>query len=221
MIKELLDLLHYYYNRFHDELWVNIHFSSRSKKERSWWFMYVFVWIDFQNVSASLFIAIKRQWCLECILKFEGFAKTIDFLLCSDLHICIAGIVVTSWSVKARSHGVICSVCDSSFLHAILWNCSHSAMSVDVICYVYVNWGAYCIPWNHTLQLHGMGIQPNCVWCRTHQCIARIGNHTIWTPSLTPAQSIFHIANAKKKIAPCERAFTQKLYFQNVCHWIC
>ena len=27
----------------------------------------------------------KRQWCLECILKFEGFAKTKGFLLCSDL----------------------------------------------------------------------------------------------------------------------------------------
>ena len=53
--------------------------------------MYVllFVSIDFQNVSALwlfLFIAIKRQWCLECILKFEGFAKTIDFLLRSDLQ---------------------------------------------------------------------------------------------------------------------------------------
>ena len=48
-----------------------------------------FVSIDFQNVSASwlfLFIAIKRQWCLRCILKFEGFAKTKDFLLRSDLH---------------------------------------------------------------------------------------------------------------------------------------
>ena len=57
---------------------------------RSWCFVcIVVVSIDFQNVSASwlsLFIAIKkRQWCLECILKFEGFAKTIDFLLCSDL----------------------------------------------------------------------------------------------------------------------------------------
>ena len=58
---------------------------------RSWWFVCIVVAsIDFQNVSASwlsLFIAIKkRQWCLECILKFEGFAKTIDFLLCSDLQ---------------------------------------------------------------------------------------------------------------------------------------
>ena len=57
---------------------------------RSWCFIcIVVVSIDFQNVSAlwlSLFIAIKkRQWCLECILKFEGFAKTKDFLLCSDL----------------------------------------------------------------------------------------------------------------------------------------
>ena len=41
----------------------------------------------FQNVSASwLFIAIKRQWCLECILWIEGFAKTKGFLLCSDLQ---------------------------------------------------------------------------------------------------------------------------------------
>ena len=52
-------------------------------------YVLLFVSIDFQNVSASwlfLFIAIKRQWCLECILKIEGFAKTIDFLLRSDLH---------------------------------------------------------------------------------------------------------------------------------------
>ena len=51
-------------------------------------YVLLFVSIDFQNVSASwlfLFIAIKRQWCLECILKIEGFAKTIDFLLRSDL----------------------------------------------------------------------------------------------------------------------------------------
>ena len=49
--------------------------------------VYVF-WIDFQNVSALLlFIAIKRQWCLECILKLEGFAKTIDFMLRRDLLI--------------------------------------------------------------------------------------------------------------------------------------
>ena len=40
--------------------------------------------IDFQNVRFQCFvviIAIKRQWCLECILKFEDFAKTIDFPL--------------------------------------------------------------------------------------------------------------------------------------------
>ena len=57
---------------------------------RSWWFICIIVVasIDFQNVTASwlfLFIAIKRQWCLECILKFEGFAKTKGFLLRSDL----------------------------------------------------------------------------------------------------------------------------------------
>ena len=32
-------------------------------------------------------IAIKRQWCLECILWIEGFAKTKGFLLRRDLHV--------------------------------------------------------------------------------------------------------------------------------------
>ena len=34
-----------------------------------------------------VFIAItKRQWCLECILKLKGFARTKGFLLCRDLQ---------------------------------------------------------------------------------------------------------------------------------------
>ena len=44
------------------------------------------------KMSVLCFVVIiivikKRQWCLECILKFEGFAKTIGFLLCRDLHV--------------------------------------------------------------------------------------------------------------------------------------
>ena len=30
-------------------------------------------------------IAISRQWCLECILKFEDFAKTIELPAVRDL----------------------------------------------------------------------------------------------------------------------------------------
>ena len=48
--------------------------------------------IDFQNVSSFVtIIAIKRQWCLECILKLEDLAKTIDFLLRRDLLSYIVG----------------------------------------------------------------------------------------------------------------------------------
>ena len=42
--------------------------------------------LKMSDFSALLFIAIKRQWCLECILKFEGFAKTKGFLLQRDLQ---------------------------------------------------------------------------------------------------------------------------------------
>ena len=38
------------------------------------------------DFSCLVVIAIKRQWCLECILKLEGFAKTIGFLLRRDLQ---------------------------------------------------------------------------------------------------------------------------------------
>ena len=31
-------------------------------------------------------IAIKRQCCFECILKFEGFAQTKGSMLCNDLQ---------------------------------------------------------------------------------------------------------------------------------------
>ena len=43
-------------------------------------------------------IAIKRQWCLECILKFEGFARTIDFPQRRDLPSGKFGGVGVQWA---------------------------------------------------------------------------------------------------------------------------
>ena len=42
--------------------------------------------VKMSDFTCFLVIAIKRQWCLACILKFEGFPKTIDFPLCRDLQ---------------------------------------------------------------------------------------------------------------------------------------
>ena len=42
--------------------------------------------VKMSDFACFVVIAIKRQWWLNCILKFEGFAKTIDFPLCRDLH---------------------------------------------------------------------------------------------------------------------------------------
>ena len=45
--------------------------------------------IDLNGSLLLLFsIVIMRQWCLECILNFEGSAKTIDFMLHRDLLDC-------------------------------------------------------------------------------------------------------------------------------------
>ena len=63
------------------------------------------------------------------------------------------------------------------------------------------------------LQSHRMGVEPNCVRCRTHQCITHTWDRTIWTPSLTSTQSIFCIAVANKKIVPCERALKKVAEF--------
>ena len=46
-------------------------------------------------------------------------------------------------SVKARSHGTMCLFATAIFLYfSVRFKgvCLHSAMSVDAICYVYVNW---------------------------------------------------------------------------------
>ena len=48
------------------------------------------------------FIAIKRQWCLECILQFKDVAKTKGFLLCSDLQL-INAQPVMKFGVRLRN----------------------------------------------------------------------------------------------------------------------
>ena len=55
--------------------------------------------------------------------------------------------------------------CDFFIFFSVLFKalCSHGAMSVDAICYVYVNRGAHHIHWNRTLQSHRMGVEPNHV----------------------------------------------------------
>ena len=65
-------------------------------------------------------------------------------------------------------------------------------------------------------QSHRVGVEPNHVRHHTHQCIAHTWNHTMWTPSLTSTQSIFCIAVANKKIAPCDWALTHC----NHCVWM-
>ena len=78
------------------------------------------------------------SWHCGNILVCEGSVHMVQFALCAT----------------AVSYMRFCEI-----VHTVQWVWMW-------FCYVYVNWGAYCIPWNHTLQLHGMGIQPNCVWCR-------------------------------------------------------
>ena len=55
--------------------------------------------------------------------------------------------------------------CDFFYIFSVRFKgvCSHGAMSVDAICYVYVNWGAHRIHWNRTSKSHRMGVEPNCV----------------------------------------------------------
>ena len=55
----------------------------------------------------------------------------ITFLFCNGTFLKLKVICNTVFKFKARSHGAI-------YLHTILWNCSHSAMGVDAICYVYI-----------------------------------------------------------------------------------
>ena len=94
-------------------------------------------------------------------------------------------MVTFETSFQVRSHGAICSACDSSFTHEFLWNCSHSAMGLDAICNVL------------TLELH-IAIAQNGY--EAHSCVTSHtsmhrtqSNHTMWTVSLTTTQSNFCI----------------------------
>ena len=62
-----------------------------------------------------------RQWCLECILKFEGFAKTKGFLLCRDLHgikdllmLSEIGCMITNVTVRIWNKHVVVAKCERS-----------------------------------------------------------------------------------------------------------
>ena len=98
-------------------------------------------------------------------------------------------------------------MCDCDLLYQEMECCLQFSDFVHKVRWVRM-WFPIYLHWNHTLQSHRMGVEPNRVWHHTHQCIARTWNRTIWTPSLTSTQSIFCITVANKKIAPCERAFS-------------
>ena len=76
-------------NLFHYEPWVKISFYYCHGK----WVMVVPCMYLLNRFSKCHCFALllwllqlKRQWCLECILKLEGFAKTKSFLLRRDLQ---------------------------------------------------------------------------------------------------------------------------------------
>ena len=113
--------------------------------------------------------------------------------------------------LKARSHGVMC---DCDLLYQEMECCLRFSDFVPKMRWVWMRFPMY-LHWNRTSQSHRMGVEPNHVRCHTHQCITRTWNRTIWTPSLTSAQSIFCITVANQKIAPCERAFNRAI----ICFW--
>ena len=88
---------------------------------------------------------------------------------------------IESPSFKVRSHGAICSACNSSFIHVFLWNCSHDAMGLDVICNVLTleshititqnRYGNHSCVTSHTSMHH--------MQSKTHHVNSVINNHTI------------------------------------------
>ena len=144
----------------------------------------------------SSFINLLNDGALTFDMKFYNISKTrpvprqMDFLACHK-------------PVKARSHGV---TCDCDLLCQQMECCLRFSDFVHKVRWVWMRFPMY-LHWDRTSQSHRMGVEPNCVRCRTHQCITCTWSCTIWTPSLTSTQSIFCIAVASKKIAPCERAF--------------
>ena len=135
--------------------------------------------------------------------------KAIDLIKIHITHLCpelTQSKVQSRTILKTRSHGAICSACDSRLYMRFLWNCSHGVMGLDAICNkVQWIWMRFVI--NRTSQSHRMGVVPIHVQCHTHHCIACRANRTIWTLPFRPTQSNLWIAVAHKKIAPCERAF--------------
>ena len=119
--------------------------------------------------------------------------------------VCLHGAIATMTLqlIKVCSHSLMC---DYNLLYQEMECCLRFSDFVHTVWWLWM-WFAMYLHWNHTSQLHRMGVEPNCVRCHTHHCIAR-WNHTIWTPSLTSTQSIFCIAVANKKIVPRERTFS-------------
>ena len=95
-------------------------------------------------------------------------------------------------------HTVRFALCATAFFYMLFCEIIHT------VWWLRIQFALYFI-WNRTLQSHRMGVEPIYVWHRTHHCIARTGNRTMWRSSLTSTQSISCIANIKKKNAPCER----------------
>ena len=101
------------------------------------------------------------------------------------LHILQANTLETKQydpcTLKVRSHGAICPVCGSSFIHAVFGNCSHGVMGYDAICNVLTleshiaitqnRYGTHSCATSHT-SMHRMQSKLHCV-------NSVINNHTI------------------------------------------
>ena len=71
--------------------------------------------------------------------------------------------------VMARLHG---AMCDCDLLYHEMKCCLRFSDFVHMVQLGWMRFAMY-LHWNHTSQSHRMGVEPNCVRCRTHQCIAR------------------------------------------------
>ena len=124
--------------------------------------------------------------------------KCIEKLLNLLTNCIIIAIALWELTLKSRSHGAICSACNSIFLHVILRDCSYGAMGVDAICCVYILESHITIAQNlyETNSCATLHTQMNCTQSKSH-CVDNVFNiHTI--------HFLHH--NRKQKNAPCERA---------------
>ena len=69
------------------------------------------------------------------------------------------------------SYCAILSECNCVFLHAILWNCSHSATVIATAICVYMYRLIYITITHRTSQSHKMGLEPIHVWHFTKKSI--------------------------------------------------